>query len=368
MAEIANEIIEVQDDAPFDDTTYVEITNPYGFIYITTNLINGKRYLGQKKFDRKWQEYLGSGSVFKSAVDKYGKENFSRNIIHVCYSADELNVIEYELSVLFDVVKSPNWYNLVYGGGTTAGMVVSEDTRAKLSEARRRNSIIHPEFDEHHSKKMVEFYEKHPEAKDRVSNMFQQLWQSPDFVTKMSQARKDYWDDSNNRAQRSVIIKETWKDPDVKEARLKGLKEWQTNQKNQSLRSEISKHNWDKPGYKENQINRTLGSGNPMYNVHRYGVNSPRFLPVYCIELNSIFWGAKQVEQELHIKGSSIAQCCKRVRGHRSAGRHPNTDVKLHWLYAGDAIEQGYITQQDLDNYLNNLRKGNDIDGTMEEE
>lgn len=43
-----------------------------------------------------------------------------------------------------------------------------------------------------------------------------------------------------------------------------------------------------------------------------------------------------------------------------SAGKHPETGEKLHWLYAEDAIEQRYITQQDLDNYLTNLKNKGD--------
>ena len=54
------------------DTIYTEVKDPYGFIYITTNLIDGKRYLGQRKFYGNWQEYLGSGAAFKQAIDKYG--------------------------------------------------------------------------------------------------------------------------------------------------------------------------------------------------------------------------------------------------------------------------------------------------------
>ena len=46
----------------------MEIKNPYGFIYITTNMINGKRYIGQKKFCNRWKTYLGSGTLLIKAL------------------------------------------------------------------------------------------------------------------------------------------------------------------------------------------------------------------------------------------------------------------------------------------------------------
>lgn len=45
--------------------------NFYGFIYITTNLINGKKYIGQKKGYN--DTYLGSGKILKLAIKKYGR-------------------------------------------------------------------------------------------------------------------------------------------------------------------------------------------------------------------------------------------------------------------------------------------------------
>ena len=56
------------------------INEPYGFIYITTNMVNGKRYLGQKRFDEwnKWKTYLGSGKAFKNAL-----KNMVKKIFHV---------------------------------------------------------------------------------------------------------------------------------------------------------------------------------------------------------------------------------------------------------------------------------------------
>lgn len=351
----SNVITEIQKDTR-SDVVYKDIVEPYGFIYITTNLVNGKRYLGQKKFDRKWKEYIGSGRAFKLAVDKYGKENFTRDIVYVCYSADELDAAEYSLSVELNVVESENWYNLVYGGGTTSGLTMTKEMREKLSKIRKESHAEHPEFGERHSQKMIEYYQKHPEAKKNASDKFKQLWQDPEFVDKMSKSRKAYWSDENVKAQRGAITKETWQDQSVREARLSGLKEWLENPENHERRSEISKRNWDKPGYREAQSARNTGDGNPMYGVHRYGIDSPRYIPVYCIELDVIFWGAKEAEKELCIKGSDIAQCCKKKPGHKSAGKHPETGEKLHWLYADDAIQQNYITQQNLNDYLNNLK------------
>jgi hypothetical protein len=49
------------------------------FIYKTTNLINGKIYVGQ--YSGKKDNYLGSGLLIKKAIKKYGRENFVRDIL-----------------------------------------------------------------------------------------------------------------------------------------------------------------------------------------------------------------------------------------------------------------------------------------------
>lgn len=45
-------------------------------IYKTTNLINGKIYIGQDSKDR--PNYYGSGKLIHRAIKKYGKENFKK--------------------------------------------------------------------------------------------------------------------------------------------------------------------------------------------------------------------------------------------------------------------------------------------------
>ena len=58
----------------------------------------------------------------------------------------------------------------------------------------------------------------------------------------------------------------------------------------------------------------------------------PQCRPVYCPEVDREFWGAKEVELELGIDATYIAAC---LRGRqKSAGKHPSTGEKLHWVDA----------------------------------
>lgn len=54
----------------------------FGYIYKTTNKVDGKIYIGQKKSDRFLENtYHGSGLYLLRAMKKYGKENFETCLI-----------------------------------------------------------------------------------------------------------------------------------------------------------------------------------------------------------------------------------------------------------------------------------------------
>lgn len=98
-----------------------KLKDVYGFIYITTNLINGKRYIGQKKFEEginfyKWKSYLGSGVLLSKAIEKYGKENFIKDIVALAYSEEELNKMENEWINSYNAIYDDNYYNIAEGG------------------------------------------------------------------------------------------------------------------------------------------------------------------------------------------------------------------------------------------------------------
>jgi hypothetical protein len=91
-----------------------------GFIYVITNNIDGRKYIGKKKaFFTKtsiktvtlknltkkkkkiksqvpsdWMVYYGSSIELKSDVEKLGAENFSREIVKLCYTLTEMTYFE----------------------------------------------------------------------------------------------------------------------------------------------------------------------------------------------------------------------------------------------------------------------------------
>ena len=52
------------------------------YIYMTTNNINGMKYIG-KHHGEVDDLYLGSGKKLKEDIDKYGKDNFTKSILFI---------------------------------------------------------------------------------------------------------------------------------------------------------------------------------------------------------------------------------------------------------------------------------------------
>lgn len=96
---------------------YTENKQKIGYIYLTTNKINGKIYIGQHKNKEYNEKYLGSGVLIRKAINKYGKENFSNKLLEWCYSEKELNEKEQLWIKKLDCLANTNkGYNLSIGG------------------------------------------------------------------------------------------------------------------------------------------------------------------------------------------------------------------------------------------------------------
>ena len=60
----------------------------YYTVYKTVNLLNGKFYFGVHKTKNPNDEYLGSGTYIKRAVEKYGEQNFRKEVLFIYLDAE----------------------------------------------------------------------------------------------------------------------------------------------------------------------------------------------------------------------------------------------------------------------------------------
>jgi group I intron endonuclease len=118
----------------------------YGYIYMTINNENGKRYIGQKKSNVFLHEkYLGSGKILKQAIELYGKENFSVIMLCECESKEELNEMEIKYIAYYNAQNDPDFYNICKGGEAGAGGPLfkghkhSDKTKKQMSKNRSGN-------------------------------------------------------------------------------------------------------------------------------------------------------------------------------------------------------------------------------------
>ena len=108
-----------------------------GFVYLITNNLTGRKYIGKKlakfskttyrvvklkngnkkkkkiksKIDSDWQLYYGSSPELSRDIELLGKENFSREILYYCKSKSECSYIEAREQFARKVLESDDYYN-----------------------------------------------------------------------------------------------------------------------------------------------------------------------------------------------------------------------------------------------------------------
>ena len=108
-------------------------------IYKITNSLTGKAYIGQtvRSFEERLSEHKRkANSTIGKAINKYGEDNFTYEIIDKASSVEELNELEFKYIREFNTL-APNGYNLVEGGGNTFGYSHTEDAKLKMSKSRK---------------------------------------------------------------------------------------------------------------------------------------------------------------------------------------------------------------------------------------
>ena len=113
----------------YNNEPLTEIPDGYeAFVYVITNTITGRKYVGKKLFkftrtskkkgkrvkkqvDSDWIDYYGSNKELLSHVDLFGKEKFKREILYLCKSKGEASYMEAKEQFNRDALISEEYYN-----------------------------------------------------------------------------------------------------------------------------------------------------------------------------------------------------------------------------------------------------------------
>lgn len=120
----------------YEGKEYSDTPEEYqGFVYMITDLSNGKKYIGKKFFwkpkvlpvtktrkrrvrtrvDSDWRDYYGSSVEVKQLVEKNGGESFKREILRLCKTKGECSYYEAKLQFEYDVLLRDDFYNEFIG-------------------------------------------------------------------------------------------------------------------------------------------------------------------------------------------------------------------------------------------------------------
>lgn len=122
------------------------------WIYLITNLVNGKLYVGQtrcQKLHRRWNNHLqkaraGAVSPLYASIRKYGEAAFRCEEICWCADRDSLDYCERVIIELLQTRVRRFGYNVAVGGRSTQ---MTDEGRKRLSELmKRRNPMKNPEI------------------------------------------------------------------------------------------------------------------------------------------------------------------------------------------------------------------------------
>ena len=109
----------------------------YYIIYKTTNLINGRFYIGKHQTSDLYDDYVGSGKLLKRAIKKYGIDNFKTEIVEMCPTEAHMNLAE----KIYVIIDSEVSYNLCRGGKGGFGYINSQvEERIKKNKKARTST------------------------------------------------------------------------------------------------------------------------------------------------------------------------------------------------------------------------------------
>ena len=227
------------------------------YIYCITNKINNKTYIGQRKCPAnktpETDKYMGSGTLLKRAKEKYGLENFSKEILAITETEENINLLE-EVFIKLYRANGKAEYNIADGGrqirlsGENAikvyskisqfhkGCKLSEETKRKISQSQKgkkrseetKRKISESKKGRKHSeetkKKLSESNKgkkRSEETKKKLSESNKGHEVSEETKRKISESKKGYKLSEETKIKLSKALKGKKRKPLSEETRMK---------------------------------------------------------------------------------------------------------------------------------------------------
>ena len=220
------------------EEVFVPNLDKFGFVYLITNLQNGKGYIGCKQYlmyrklketESNWKRYMGSSKWLLKDIEKIGKEHFKFEIIAEYKNRRSLRYYELYYQMKFNVLSStleetnePAYYNSRVGGKFYRPVESYRDPeyRKKLKkiwsdpELRKKQSErSKKQFSDPEARKKLgerEYY-KDPEYRKNLSERSKKYYSDPEARKKLGERK--FYKDPEYRKKRSEIIKNMARDP-----------------------------------------------------------------------------------------------------------------------------------------------------------
>lgn len=260
-------------------------------IYITTNKINNKKYIGQHKISKEKDYYLGSGKILKDAIEKYGRDNFDKKTLCLCETKEEANNQERYYIGLYEADTNPEFYNLAKGGDGGGFEYYAEYLKTHPEEAIKVKE-----------KRLEGLYKWQESNKEKMTEM----------------------------GKRNMVKCQQWMKENPEALKLNGnpeaLRRWmQEHPEETKINQNKGKDaliQWNKEHPEEQRKNLALG---PQANKEKSGKK------IVCLNNNKIFASIREAESYYKTYKDAIGRC---LRGQlKTAGKDPETGERLRWKY-----------------------------------